>query len=67
MGNLKFGGITPMIGGGFAIDPNALADNVGIGGEIASPDFVPQNCDLFRAGLVVLGSEIAAQDSATRR
>ena len=48
--------------GDFAIDPNALPDNAWIGGEIASPDFVPQNCDLFCARLVVLGREIAAQD-----
>ena len=51
-----------MIGGGFAINPNVLPDNVGIAAEIASPDFVPQNRDLFRARLVILGSEIAAQE-----
>src|SRR6266566_438664 len=48
--------------GDFAIDPNALPDNVWIGREIASPDFVAQNCDLFCARFVVLGREIAAQD-----
>ena len=49
-------------GGGFAINSDALPDDIGIGVEIALPDFVTQNRRLFRAGLVVLGREIAAHD-----
>ena len=42
----------------FAINSNGLADNVRIGSEIASPDFVTKKRHLLRAGLVVRGGEI---------
>src|SRR5205085_9090219 len=51
-GKFKIGRHHADDGGGLAINSNALSDDVWIGGEIASPDFVPQNCDFFRAGLV---------------
>ena len=45
---------------GFAINPNALANDVRIGAEIPSPNLVTKNSDLFRARLVVRGCKIAA-------
>src|SRR5260370_8163736 len=51
-------------GGGLTVYSNALPDDVRIGIEIASPDFVAEDCDLFRPRFVVLHRHIA---SKTRR
>ena len=48
--------------GSLAINPNTLSDDVAVAVEIALPDFVTEDSDLFRAGLVVLGREIAAHN-----
>src|SRR5262249_38147282 len=49
-------------GGGLAVNSNALPNDLGIGIEIAPPDFVAEDRDLFRARFVVLCCEIAAKD-----
>src|SRR5713101_1248245 len=49
-------------GRGFAVNSDALSHNVWVGAEIASPDFVAEDRDLFCARFVVFGGEIAAQD-----
>ncbi len=49
-------------GGGFAVDPDRLADNVRIAVEIAFPDFVPEDRHFLSSRLVVLGGEIAAEN-----
>src|SRR5207253_7412907 len=45
-------------GRGFAVNSDALSDDVWIGIEIAAPYFVTKDRDLFGTGLVVCGSEI---------
>ena len=49
-------------GRGFAINPNGLTNDLPVGPEVALPDFVAENRDLFRARLVVSCGEIAAHD-----
>src|SRR5437667_11497713 len=49
-------------GGGLAINPNALSDDVSVAVEIALPDLVTQNRYLWCAGRVVASSEIATHD-----
>src|SRR6476659_3937360 len=51
----------PDDGRGFAVNSDTLPDNIWVGVEIASPDFVTQDSDLFRARFVVVGSEIATK------
>ena len=51
-----------MIVAGFAINSNALSDDVGIAVEIAFPNFVTENDDPFRARFVVLGGEVASKN-----
>src|SRR5437879_12528231 len=46
-------------GGGLAVNSNALPDDVRIGIKIASPDFVAEDRDIFRARFVVIDGEIA--------
>src|SRR6266568_8848122 len=48
--------------GGLAVNSNALPDNARIGIEIASPDFVAEDRDLFPARCVILGREVAAKE-----
>src|SRR4029077_20698997 len=47
--------------GGLAVNSNALPDDARIGIEIASPDFVAEDRDLFRTRFVVRDREIATQ------
>src|SRR5260370_39235082 len=49
-------------GGGFAIDPNCLANDMRVAVEIAFPDFVAQDCHLLGARLVILRREIATEN-----
>src|ERR1700737_3954794 len=52
-------------GRGFAINPNALTNDVGVGVEITPPDFVAQDRDFLCTGLVVLGRKIATNHRGT--
>ena len=45
-----------------AIDPEALPDNPGIAVKIALPNFMTENCHFLRAGFVVRGRKIAAEN-----
>ena len=49
-------------GGGFAVNPDRLANNERVAIEIALPDFVPEDCHLFRPWLVIVGRKIATKD-----
>src|SRR5262249_1622237 len=49
-------------GGGLAVDPNGLADNVWVPVEIAFPNFVAKYCDLLRSRFVIFDREVAAED-----
>ena len=61
-GELKVGRHHADYARGLAINANTLADNVRIAAEITFPDFVTKNSDLFRAGFIVLGGEVAPHD-----
>jgi hypothetical protein len=49
-------------GGGFAVDPDRLAHDVGVAVEIALPDFVAEDRHLLRTRFVVVGDKIATKD-----
>ncbi len=51
-------------GGGFAVDADALADDIGRTAEIALPELVADERDLGGAGLVIGGGEVAPDDGA---
>src|SRR5581483_11897701 len=46
----------------FAVHSNALSDHIGIAIEIAFPNFMTENDDLFCTGFIIRGCEIAAKD-----
>ena len=43
----------------FTVNSNTLSNDVRVGAEIASPDFVPENRHLFCTGLIVFGGKVA--------